>query len=134
MAQTENGVGVSYKLSDGTMVWTRRDTWAEVLEDVGLIFGAESAERLTEALGGAWVGATPRAVVYPKPVAVVAEPTPEAVASALGATAGETTVAFETCRVCGALKDRWVPPGISAKSGKAYPGFYGCSTPRCPGK
>jgi sugar/nucleoside kinase (ribokinase family) len=126
MAQTEHGVGVSYKLSDGTMVWTRRDTWAEVLEDVNLIFGEEAGARLLPLLQGAWSSTKPAAA--PAPAMTATE-----VAAELGATVGPTQ-AFETCVRCGALKDRWVPPGTSQKTGKPYPGFYGCSTPRCPGR
>lgn len=134
MAQTEHGIGVSYKLPDGTMVWSRRDTWAEVSEDVKLLFGEESLERLEAELRKAWGGNKPQAVVTP--AVVTAEPllTASEVQESLAVPPQETQSAFETCPVCGGLKDRLVPAGVSKKNGKPYPAFYGCSTPRCPGR
>ena len=132
MAQTEHGVGVSYKLPDGTMVWTRRDTWAEVQEDVDIIFGEGASGRLASLMENAWAGPKPTLSVVPTP-APVAEPTAEAVAQQLGASVGPTT-AFQTCPKCGAVKDRWVEPGVSQRTGKSYPGFYGCPTRNCPGR
>lgn len=133
MAQTEHGIGVSYKLADGTMVWTRRDTWAEVSEDVKLLFGEESLERLEAELRKAWGGNKPPAVVTPAPV--TAEPllTPTEVQEQLAAPPQEQAV-FDVCPVCGGYKDRLVQAGVSKKTGKPYPAFYGCSTPRCPGR
>lgn len=29
---------------------------------------------------------------------------------------------------CGELKTKWVPPGVSKKTGRAYQGFYACPT------
>jgi len=131
MAQTEHGVGVSYKLPDGTMVWTRRDTWAEVMEDVRLIFGEESLNSLVIKLSSAWTGPKPAPVAAPAPV-VPQTMTVEEVAAELGAPV--PTKAFDVCLRCGQTKDRWVDAGVSKKTGKPYPGFYGCPTRGCPGR
>lgn len=125
MAQTENGVGISYKLADGTMIWTRRDTWAEVQEDIRLIFGEEAEERLEAKLPAVWGGNAP------PPQLSVVPPMSEGEAIA---EAAQENQAFEICPKCGAYKNRWVEPGVSKKTGKPYPGFYGCSTPNCPGR
>ena len=128
MAQTENGVGVSYKLADGTMVWARRDTYAELSEDVKVIFGEDALARLEEQTHRAWGGNKPPNNVVPMNM-------PESVMTATevaAALAEEQT--YETCPRCGGVKDRWVEPGVSKKTGKPYPGFFGCSTPRCPGR
>ena len=36
------------------------------------------------------------------------------------------TTQFEACNICGGPKNKWVPPGVSKSSGKAYSGFFGC--------
>jgi len=115
------------------MVWTRRDTWAEVTEDLKLIFGEASLPRLEEQLHRAWGGNKPSpgpspAPTAPEPVLTVAQ-----AAAELGATPAQASN-FDVCPRCGGLKDRWVEPGVSKKTGKPYPGFFGCSTPRCPGR
>lgn len=130
MAQTENGVGVSYKLTDGTMVWVRRDTWAEVREDIGLMFGEEAFPRLESQLQRAWGGF--KATVHVAEDPLSEEEAVQTLKDELGAT--EHQASFESCKRCGATKDRWVPPGVSKKTGKSYPGFYGCPTSGCPGR
>lgn len=145
MAQTENGVGWSFKLSDGTMIWGRRDTWALAREDVRLIFGDEALGLLEAKLGKAWGAGTVAA-----PVIQIAAPasgapdelmTPEEVEAELNlpvpapAPAGPTQGAvFDICPRCGSQKNKWVPPGVSSKTGKAYKGFYACPTRGCPGR
>lgn len=132
MAQSENGVGISYKLSDGTMVWTRRDTWAEVQEDMRLIFGEGSVERVVPQLQRAWGGNVPQ----PQPVTNPAPSqddspllTEEQVEQTLA-----TPVTFQTCPVCSALKNKWVEGGFSQRTQKPYKGFFGCPTPGCKGR
>lgn len=137
MAQSENGVGISYKLSDGTMVWTRRDTWAEVTEDIKSIFGDESLGRIEPQLQRAWGGhASAPAVTTPASAPTgtssgAGEMTVEQ-AQAIADSSGEQS--FETCPKCGAQKDRWVAPGVSQRTGKPYPGFFGCPTQGCNGR
>ena len=128
MAQTENGVGVSYKLSDGTMVWVRRDTYAELTKDIDIIFGEGASDRLEAFTHSAWAGQptmTPQQVEQ-----VFKQDQPQAEPTVVQ----EPQQTFETCPVCNSTKDRWIPPGVSKRTGKAYSGFYGCPTPQCPGR
>lgn len=127
MAQTENGVGISYKLPDGTMVWTRRDTWAEVREDISLIFGDAAVARVEGMLQNAWSnGKNEQAALSLVKQTLGASEEP--------ASAQQENQEFETCPRCGATKNRWVPPGVSKTTGKRYPGFWACPTAGCPGR
>lgn len=133
MAQTENGIGISYKLKDGTMVWARRDTWAELTEDVRLVFGEDALALLEEELHGAWKGlGGPKHAPQPAPSAP--QPVTPATLDADSVAAAMPEGGLETCPRCGSLKDRPVPAGVSKKTGKPYPAFMGCSTPGCPGR
>jgi len=132
MAEPEIGAGISWKLKDGTMIWVKRADWAEVVEDIRVIKGESyliGLEAELRSVGGAAAQGTgtPSA---PPPAAPL---TPEQVAEQLGG--GEVSAeTFVVCPACGSLKDKWVPPGTSKRTGKAYKGFYGCPTRGCPGK
>lgn len=133
MAEQERGCGISFKLPDQTMIWVKRDDWAEVIEDVRVIKGDDYVTQLEAQLKAT---RTPVSTVsIPPPAAPPADGetlTVEQVAAELGGTASEQ--AFQVCPACNALKDRWIKPGVSKRTGKAYKGFYGCPTPGCPGK
>lgn len=136
MAEQERGCGISFKLPDQTMIWVKRDDWAEVIEDVRVIKGDAYVTQLEAALKGG--PAAPQQAAPPSPPRPATPPgeqvlTPEAVAAQLGG--GEVSEqAFQVCPACGALKDRWIKPGTSKRTGKPYKGFYGCPTQGCPGK
>jgi hypothetical protein len=137
MAEPEIGAGISWKLKDGTMIWVKRADWAEVVEDIRIIKGETYLKSLeAELRSGASTSpvATPvQGNPAPAPTPSEEPLTPEAVAQALGG--GEVSAeTFQVCPACGALKDKWVPPGTSKRTGKAYKGFYGCPTRGCPGK
>lgn len=127
MAAQYYGVGISYKFKDGTMIWIVQETWGEVIKEVDAALGPEAVFRLNDMLAEVWGGGAPpetNVAQFPSPtVGQEAAPT---------ATTAET--AYETCPRCGKQKDRWVPPGTSQKTGRQYPGFYGCPTPGCPGR
>lgn len=130
MAQTENGVGISFKLPDGTMVWARRDEWAELKNDIKVIVGEERLAQVQEQLRGA--GQQPRATGMS---AASSQPiTPEQAATELGEDPGNVQQAFVQCPACGSLKNKLVPAGVSSKTGKAYKAFYACPTRGCPGR
>lgn len=114
MAVHENGVGVSYKLPDGTIVWSHRDTWAEVLEDMGLILGEEGANNMASKLQGQ---AQQQQAIAP----VVNLPT--------GAPDAQLGQVLDLCPKCGQPKTKLVPAGVSKKSGKPYPAFFACAQP-----
>lgn len=133
MAQTENGVGISWKFHGNDMIWARRDTWAELAEDIRLIKGNEYLQSLEASLKGG----TPVPSVSLPPGGATAVTTsdaltPEQAAAELGGELSSQT--FSVCPACGALKDKLVPAGTSKRTGKAYPAFYGCPTRGCPGK
>lgn len=138
MAEQERGCGISFKLPDQTMIWVKRDDWAEVIEDVRVIKGDAYVTQLETTLrggGGGGAPVSPPQASAPQPAATpLAEQvlTPEAVAAELGGTVSDQT--FQVCPACGALKDRWIKPGTSKRTGKPYKGFYGCPTQGCPGK
>lgn len=126
MAQTENGVGISFKLSDGTMVWARRDTYAELTEDINIILGEAGLEAIEGLLQKAY---TPvEQTMTPAEVERELRPAAPAIEESEG------TTQYDVCPKCGELKNRWVPPGVSKKTQKPYNGFYGCPTSRCPGR
>ena len=137
MAQTENGIGISWKLQDGTMVWARRDDWAELTEDIKLIKGEAYLASLEGVLRGGAGGTVPAqgAPASPPPVLqAVPDPlTPEQASEALGG-GNLSETAFQECPRCHALKNKWVPPGFSQKTQKNYKGFYACPTQGCPGR
>ena len=142
MADEERGVGISWKLPDGTMIWVKREDWVEVEQEIKLIKGEDYLNNLRSQLkggGSSSVSATPPAALStastaapPSPAASEKVLSPEEVAQELGGTASSQT--FAICAACGALKDRLVPAGKSKKTGKPYPAFYGCPTRGCPGK
>lgn len=120
------GVYISIRNTDGVLVSANRATAQEVLQDVpGLL-------ELLDAVAG------PEA---PEPTMSASE-----VAAALGATGGPAQNPapipaqyaaapqgnFEQCPKCKVgTKDKWVPPGVSARTQKPYPGFFGCNNPSC---
>ena len=119
------GVGVSWKTPSGAMVWVFRKEWAEVIEDVTAMFGADAMARMNLELQEAFpvrpsqqaTAEKSNIVVIPKPE----QPQPKG---------GE----YEVCPACGQMKDKWVPPGVSNKTGRPYPGFFACPTRGCPGR
>lgn len=132
MAQTENGVGISFKLPDGTMVWARRDEWAILKDDIKVIVGEERLAEVQEALRGA---RTPRPTIsVSSPVAKQEEVlTPEQAAEELGG-GSLAPSPYQTCPRCGSLKNKLVPAGVSSKTGKPYKAFHACPSPGCPGR
>ena len=136
MAEPEIGAGISWKLPDGTMIWVKRADWAEVVEDIRIIKGEAYLTQLETTLrgGGGSPSVTSAFTTPATPASVPAQVmTPEAVAEQLGG--GEVSQdTFVVCPACGSLKDKWVAPGTSKRTGKAYKGFYGCPTRGCPGK
>lgn len=125
MAIHENGVGISFKRSNGDLIWVHRDDWAEVIQDIKLIRGEEYLAALeSELKGGA-----------PSPTAPTSEPTLTApqVVEALS-TPGTPGTTLESCPRCGALKNKLVPAGFSQRTQKPYPAFYVCPTNGCPGR
>ncbi len=139
MAEQERGVGISFKLPDQTMIWVKRDDWGELLEDIRLIKGEAYLASLEASLKGGPAAAPAKAVSAPstppiRPEFLEAEQqlTPEQVAAELGGELSDKT--YSVCTACGALKDRWIKPGTSKRTGKPYKGFFGCPTPGCPGK
>jgi hypothetical protein len=121
MAQQQYGVGISVRLADQTLVWIYRDNWTQVAEDISTIFGAERLVSLQWQLAKVW----PDVQSIEQPAQEQAQPAPEP--------SGDGPK-FEVCPACGKLKDRWVPPGVSNRTGKRYPGFYACPTPGCKGR
>lgn len=128
MAQTENGVGVSFKLADNTMVWVRRDTWAEVIEDVTLIRGEIYAKSFENALSGQQADVA--AATLDGPVvndSTGQQITPAQAAAILGADPAQVSgQAFATCPKCGGPKNKLIPAGFSTKTQKPYKAFYVC--------
>lgn len=116
MAQTENGVGISFKLADGTMIWARRDTYAELIEDVKIIRGETYTTSLEVALKGG------------QPNLPTASVTPISEEAAV-AIAEQERAGLDTCPKCGGPKSKLVPAGFSQKTQKAYKAFYVCPTP-----
>lgn len=132
-SQTESGTGISWKLPDGTMIWVKRDTWAQVAEDIRIIKGEAYLNNIEAQLKGG--GAAPPVVQQAAPPTPPTEPTltPEQVAEELGGgTVSPQT--FAVCPACGQLKNKLVPAGFSKRTQKNYPAFYVCQTPGCPGK
>jgi hypothetical protein len=118
----ESGVGISFRLPDGTLVWSKRDTWAEVTEDVAIIFGPEALVTLNSTLPNSFA---PKSEPVPAPVDPGPPPTnPDP----------DSPSNYTECAACGSLKTKWVPPGVSKKTGRAYSGFYACTRPGCPGR
>lgn len=135
MGDNNYGVYISIRNTEGVLVSSSRATAEEVREDLpGLLSilaecadGPEpaAAEPVTSGYlpvaGGTTMG--PEQVQYELNKPVV----PPFVAPA-APTGGQ----FESCPKCHqGTKDKWVPPGISRKSGKHYPGFFGCNNPNC---
>lgn len=120
-----NEVGLSVRLPDGTLVWSKRTEWALVLKDVETIFGPDAFVALTEML---LEGIKKPATVTPIQTKVAPEP------SGSGSEGQTAEGDYETCPVHGVPKDRWVPPGVSKSSGRKYSGFFGCPVPGCRGR
>jgi len=122
------GVGVSWKTPSGAMVWVFRKEWAEVVEDVTTMFGADAMGRMNIELNEAFPTRPSKqeanVVTLPKSVQVQDH----------GALDAPETTEFVTCPACGQAKDKWVPPGVSNKTGKPYRGFWACPTRGCPGR
>jgi hypothetical protein len=117
------GVGLSWKTPSGAMFWVFRKEWAEVIEDVTAMFGTDAMGRMNLELQEAFpVRPSQQAAAEKANVVRVAE------------TSQQGTTEFETCSVCGQAKDKWVPPGVSQKTGRPYPGFFACPTRGCPGR
>jgi hypothetical protein len=118
------GVGVSWKTPSGAMVWVFRKEWAEVVEDVTTMFGADAMGRMNLELNEAFPirpSKQETSNVTALPSASVQEDAP-------------ATTEFVQCPACGQAKDKWVPPGVSNKTGKPYRGFWACPTRGCPGR
>lgn len=133
------GVGVSYRTADGTLIWVFRSEWAEVLTDLGAMYGPDAILRLTTDMQSAFGdgrGTIAQAMAAPvsRPAPAVAAPAPQQVAQQQVTAADDSGQQFEICPACGAEKNRWVPPGVSSKTGKKYPGFFGCPTRGCTGR
>lgn len=132
MAELERGVGISWKLPDGTMVWVKRDDWAETCEEIKIIKGEEYLRKLQAELKGEQVVASVTPIRAPQPMPAPETPmSVESAAEALGATVGQT---YQICPRCKQMKDKWVEPGFSKKTNKNYPGFFACPTRGCPGR
>jgi hypothetical protein len=144
MASSEKsyGVGVSYRTPDGTLIWVFRSEWAEVLTDLGAMYGPDAVLRLNSQMATAFGDGKatiaqalqapvqqPQVYTAPAPQAAP-QPTPQP-QQQQGESEGQQ---FEMCPACGAEKNRWVPPGVSSKTGKKYPGFFGCPTRGCTGR
>jgi hypothetical protein len=144
MANSEKayGVGVSYRTPDGTLIWVFRSEWAEVLTDLGVMYGPDAVLRLNGQMATAFGDGKQSIAQMLTPPAQPAQPvyTPQPQASApvpqpvQPQAESESGQSFEMCPACGAEKNRWVPPGVSSKTGKKYPGFYGCPTRGCSGR
>jgi hypothetical protein len=120
------GVYISIRTIDGKLWSSNRETQAEVETDFA------NAQEWLE--GHGFLGGTAAAgqTVHQTPAAAVVSDAEGLanVSSILGAP--ETSQTFETCRKCGVgIRDKWVPPGISKKTGKQYQGFYSCNNPSC---
>ena len=131
MAQTENGVGISFKLADGTMVWARRDDWVELLQDIKAIRGEVFTESLENHLRGQQADAAAAVLDGPVTNATTDETITPAQAAAI---LGSGTTNYQTCGGCGQPKDKLVPAGVSKKTGKRYNAFHVCQTRGCPGR
>jgi hypothetical protein len=124
MAIHEDGVGVSFKLPDGTIVWVHRDSWADVTMDIPVMFGEGALERIEGLLQKAWGGGGGSGA----PSAPAASPAPQEAA------APAPSDGFQLCPVHNIPKDRWVPGGVSKRTNKPYSGFFGCSVEGCKGR
>lgn len=142
MSDLGNGVYVSFRTPEGALFSSSRETWAEAKADLIEMFGPEWVDAQVSSIVGVYTNNV--VPLVPQDEAAQAE----AIAEAFdGETLADTPLpsgdtpeqgvqqppasTFTACEKCGATKDRWVPPGISKKSGKKYPGFYGCSNKNC---
>lgn len=137
------GVGVSYRTPDGSLIWVFRSEWAEVLTDLGAMYGPDAIMRLNAQMAVAFgdgkqtiaqVIAQPQQPAPQVAQPVYTQPAPAAPQPQAVEQEHESESEFEMCPACGAEKNRWVPPGVSSKSGKKYPGFFGCPTRGCTGR
>jgi hypothetical protein len=129
MADQDYGVYWSIKTMDGHLFSSFRATVAEVVDDIQVAFGEDFAKSSLQRIR---LAGTPTQVGFKPPSSL---PVAEQLKMEFNATPAEETAtsteSFESCKKCGSLKDRWVPPGTSQKTGKKYSGFWGCSNPAC---
>ena len=119
MTDTGYGIYVSVRNVDGVLVSTNRATVEEVLADIPglneILAQFDTTANVEQAM------ANVVSIMEPE------VPSDYHNAHEIAAT-GPATNQFEPCNVCGGPKNRWVAPGVSKKTGKPYPGFFGCPT------
>ncbi len=117
------GIYVSIRNVDGVLVSSTRATVSEVMSDLEGLYDimAEFSEISTK-------GATDNV----SSILGTSSQSPQSYHNETEiAQTGPNTNQFETCSKCGSPKSKWVPPGTSSRTGKPYPGFFGCSNTSC---
>lgn len=131
MAETTYGVYVSIRTPEGLLWSSSRAEWVEVEKDLDAAFGEGFGRSLIDSLRK--IHQQAEVIPFPRQQPSEAQAL-ETVQRELGATPEPASAPepqpqqqpqFEVCNICGTLKDKWNPPGVS-KSGKRYPGFFGC--------
>lgn len=125
------GVYVRIQNANGVLFSSNRETWVEVAQDLDMTFGEGYAAGLVASLKGeVKVAVKPAAPATPAPIVVATEEpmTAAEVEAAFAEDEAEDTAEsqFDLCEICGHVKDKWNNPGISKRTGKKYPGFFGC--------
>lgn len=134
MADNTYGVYISMRNADGVLVSSSRATWPEVLNDLdGLYMILDKVEELESASQETTVTEAEAVsnVVAAFPQVAATPVIPQQTAAPMYQQEQAPASAFKSCEKCGHLKDKWVAPGTSKRTGKSYPGFYGCSNPSC---
>lgn len=123
----DHGVYFSYRLPSGELFSSSRETVAELLGDVELFFGETTAKNLQSRMVREADNGIPKFEGTRNEAPVAGK---EANKVDFGGAEVSTDDfpegGFEECDVCGTVKDKWNPPGTSKRTGKTYPGFFGC--------
>lgn len=124
---TGYGVYVSIRSADGLRLWSsNRETQAELETDFenakewldkAFLAPVDEAQAVANV-----VQAFPTSPQAPSVGSVSTSPAPTATAPS------PDGAGLEMCNICGNPKSKWVPPGVSKKSGKPYQGFFSCPT------
>jgi len=146
MSDNQHGAYYSVRTPNGHLFSSSRATQEEVFADLAAAFGEEYADAVKADIKSMAItyGKESMGVVIPLPAQADVEA--QAVAAIGGAfdatisdpqdaevttTVGQTTPQFDSCNKCNSPKSKWVPAGVSKRTGKPYPGFFGCSNSSC---